>query len=76
MNLSNEQWLSQQIPPKKSYNQKKEEILHIHFDDIQMPVPIVQQNVTPIFEQFFDDDVIAFIANMSNLYINRDKEKH
>ena len=28
-----------------------------------MPVLIIQQNVTPVghFEQFFDDDVIAFI---------------
>ena len=44
-----------------------------------MPVPIVQQIVTPVgrFEQFFeDDDAIAFTANMSNSYADRDKEKH
>ena len=42
-----------------------------------MPVPITQQNMTPVglFEQFFDDDVIVFIVNMSNLYTNKDKGK-
>ena len=78
MNLVNEKWLSQQIPPKKNCNWKKEEILDTQFDDVQMSVPIIQQNVAPVglFEQFFDDDVIVFIVNLSNLYANRDKGKH
>ena len=34
-----------------------------------MLVPIIQQNVVPVglLEQFFNDDVVAFIVNMSNL---------
>ena len=42
-----------------------------------MLVPITQQNVilVGLFEQFFDDDVIAFIVNMSNLYANKNKGK-
>lgn len=41
-------------------------------------MPIIQQNVVPVglLEQFFNHDVIAFIVNMSNLYVNRDKGKH
>ena len=59
----NEKWLLQQIPPKKICIWKREEFSETHFDELQMPVLIIQQNVTPVglFEQFFDDDVIAFI---------------
>ena len=78
MNLANEKWLSQKIPPKQNCNWKKEDISDTHFDDIQMAMPIIQQNVTHVglFEQFFDDNVIAFIVNMSTLYAKRDKGKH
>ena len=43
-----------------------------------MAMPIIQQNVTHVglFEQFFDDNGIAFIVNMSTLYAKRDTGKH
>ena len=58
MNLANEKWLGQRIPPTKNCKRKKEEISDIHFHDIQMPGSIIQQIVTPVgrFEQIFDDD--------------------
>ena len=51
-------------PSKEKLQPKKEEISDTYFDDIQMPVSIIQQNVTLVglFEQFFDDDFIAFIV--------------
>ena len=54
------------------------DISDTHFEDIQMLVPIIQQNVVPVglLEQFFNDDVVAFIVNMSNLQVNKDKGKH
>ena len=66
INFGNETWLSPQILPKKNCNGKKEEVSDTHFLNIQISVPVVQQNVTPVglFEQFFDGDVIAFIVNM------------
>ena len=77
INFGNETWLSPQILPKKNCNGKKEEVSDTHFLNIQMPVPVVQQNVTPVglFEQFFDGDVIAFIINMPHLCANRDQGK-
>ena len=54
------------------------DISDTHLEDIWILVPIIQQNVVPVglLEQFFNHDVIAFIVNMSNLYVNIDKGKH
>ena len=67
---------SKSLPRKTKW--KKEKISDIHFDDIKLPVPIIQQNVTPVglFEHFFDDYVIASIVNLSNWYANAEKGKH
>ena len=75
MNLANEKWLSQQIPTRKNCNWKKEEVSDTQFGNIQMPMPSDQENMTPLdlFGQLFDDDVISFVVNMSNLYANRHK---
>ena len=67
---------SKSLPRKTKW--KKEKNSDIHFDDIKLPVPIIQQNVTPVglFEHFFDDYVIASIVNLSNWYANTEKGKH
>ena len=48
MNFANEKRLTQEIPPQKNCNLEKEEISETYFDDIQMPVPIIQENMTPV----------------------------
>ena len=43
-----------------------------------MPEPIIQHEVTAtgLSQKFFDDEVIASIVEMTNLYAKRDKGKH
>ena len=71
-------WLSEQPPPTAAFKWKKEKNLKEKFDNVAQPQPHTLETATPasIFELFFDEEVICFLVEMTNLYAQRDKGKH
>ena len=67
-----------QKPPKCAEKWNKRDIINNKFANVPPPQWNQLDQVTPtsLFELFFDDEVVNFMVDMTNLYAQRDKGKH
>ena len=70
--------LSSSKHPHTKHIWRKKDFQRNKFVTVQDPQPQQLDSATPIsiFELFFDDEVIQFMVNMTNLYARRDKLNH
>ena len=71
----NEKWLSEQVPPLPPATWQKRDLNSKEFVDPPMLKDKTLDKITPfgIFNLFFDDAVLQYIVDMTNLYATRDK---
>ena len=72
---NHDKWLSKQLPPSPPSAWNKNDLRPRNFVDALEVKTRSSQNVTPfgIFNRFFDDEVINYIVDMTNLYGRREK---
>ena len=72
-NILQRKWLSSCVPPIIVNKWKQNDLKNNIFDDVPPPQPQETSSITPVpvFELFFDDEVIDFMVRMTNLYANK-----